>query len=205
MTGITLSRGNAGRHLNVLHWQCRCKTAVGGESPENTGARPPQVRPFSCALHRLVAPVSTAARAGEPSGSPVPVFRSLNPALGRHPRLRAGVAVVNRNTGANIMAGISLGAPSPDFALPRNEAKRMLRLVPASSRTRRNHGVFLFGGELASVYSSRREADGLGVILTVGQGPLTLTGAMTPTQARGMASALQAAAAAFEARQGGAA
>ncbi len=74
--------------------------------------------------------------------------------------------------------------------------------VPALTRTRRNHGVFLVGDQLATVYSSRREFDTLGVTLSVGAGALTITGSMTPVQARAMARALAAAADAVEALGG---
>lgn len=103
------------------------------------------------------------------------------------------------------MAGQSLGAPAPlSSPVPLPAPQRAPLRVMASSRTRRNHGVFLLGSELASVYSSRRAADGQGVCMTVGNGSLVLTGSMTPTQARAMARALTAAASAAEA-QGGAA
>jgi hypothetical protein len=72
---------------------------------------------------------------------------------------------------------------------------------PAGTRTRRNHGVFLVGRELASVYSSRRGTGGLGVTMTIGNGPLQLSGSMSPAQARNLARALAAAAAAVEERQ----
>lgn len=103
------------------------------------------------------------------------------------------------------MAGQPLGAPapsSPSVPLPASQRPRLR--VAATSRTRRIHGVFLLGSELATVYSSRRAADGQGVSMTVGSGSLVLTGSMTPTQARAMARALAAAAEASEA-QGGAA
>lgn len=91
------------------------------------------------------------------------------------------------------MAGTThLGALSP--ALPTPAPRRILNLVPGSTRTRRNHGVFMLGSELASVYSSRRESDGHGVTMTVGNGTLVLSGSMTPMQARAMARALNAAA-----------
>ncbi len=81
-----------------------------------------------------------------------------------------------------------------------------LRHVPADTRTRRNHGVFLFGAEVAAVYSTRRASDGHGVSMTVGHGSLMLTGSLTPKQARMMARALDAAAdAAAAVQEGGAA
>ena len=96
------------------------------------------------------------------------------------------------------MAGTSLGAPAPLSIAPVCAPTRAPHRVPTASRTRRNHGVFLLGNELATVYSSRREQDCLGVTITVGNGPLVLTGSFTSTQARVMAEALVAAAAAVE-------
>jgi hypothetical protein len=113
------------------------------------------------------------------------------------------VAVIDRNTGAETMAGLSMGALSPAVPSSSSAPRRTLHLVPGSTRTRRNHGVFLFGNELATVYSSRRESDGLGVTMTVGSGSLVLTGGMTPTQARAMARALSAAADAADTAQAG--
>ena len=100
------------------------------------------------------------------------------------------------------MAGQLIGAPAPQspasFSAP---LRAVIRAPAASSRTRRNHGVFLLGHELASVYSSRRasaDLERLGVSMSVGAGSLVLTGSMTATQARAMARALMAAAAAVE-------
>jgi len=93
------------------------------------------------------------------------------------------------------MAGLSLGAES---STPHASGDAPVRLrVPASSRTRRMHGVFALGKELATVYSTRREGDGFGVVLTVGDhepGSLAFTCRMTTTQARAVAGALEAAA-----------
>ena len=82
---------------------------------------------------------------------------------------------------------------------------RTLQLVPASTRTRRNHGAFTLGGQMACVYSTRRAGNCYGVSFELGAGTLSLSGAMTPAQARRMAGALTAAAAAAELAQGGAA
>jgi hypothetical protein len=101
------------------------------------------------------------------------------------------------------MAGPSLGAHAPNSPAL-SDPLRVPSHAAASSRTRRNHGVFMLGNELASIYSSRRAADGLGVSMAVGCGSLVLTGSMTSTQARAMACALVAAAQAAEV-QGGAA
>ena len=92
------------------------------------------------------------------------------------------------------MAGTSLGAKAPLSSSPFSAPERAPHRVIASSRTRRNHGVFLLGNELTTVYSSRRECDALGVSMSVGSGSLVLTGSMTSTQARAMARALIAAA-----------
>lgn len=91
------------------------------------------------------------------------------------------------------MAGTTVGnrAPSP-FAVP--DKQRQLYRVPAVTRTRRNHGVFLLGDKLATVDSSRRAGEGHSVTLTVGNGVPLLTGSMTPAQARAMSRALLAAA-----------
>lgn len=99
------------------------------------------------------------------------------------------------------MAGLTLGESTPVVHPLAAVAQRPLIRIPSSTRTRRNHGVFLLGDELASVYSSRRQADGLGVTMTVGEGSLVLTGSMTPAQARAMARALVAAAEASEVTQ----
>ena len=111
---------------------------------------------------------------------------------------------MHRNEGADIMSSSTnfLGALAPDslasFHAPHGTAYR----VPASTRTRRNHGVFVLGNELAAVYSSRRDSDGRSVILSVGGGQLVFSGGMSPTQARAMAKALTVAAAAAEAKGG---
>lgn len=100
------------------------------------------------------------------------------------------------------MAGTSLGASTPTASahLQATPKRPTLRL-PASSRTRRNHGAFLIGDQLATVCSTRREGDAQGVLLQFGCSSLTLSGAMTPAQARVMALALTAAAHAAEAAQ----
>ena len=109
------------------------------------------------------------------------------------------------------MAGTSSGT-SPTLSLSSSTSANRgpLHLVQASTRTRRNHGAFTLGGQLACVYSSRRAGQCYGVGFELGAGTLTLAGAMTPGQARNMAQALMAAADAAEgtqrqAQQGGAA
>ena len=97
------------------------------------------------------------------------------------------------------MAGQLLGAQAPtNPVVPLVPQSDAIRVGGSSSRTRRNHGVFMLGDELATVYSSRRAADALGVSMAVGTGSLVLTGSMTPRQARAMAGALMAAATAAE-------
>lgn len=81
----------------AVHWPRRCTSAVGFSSPESKARGRPE-RPFVCASDTH-APF-TAARVGEPSGSPVPCFRSANPALGRHPRLAAWMATLTHKQGA---------------------------------------------------------------------------------------------------------
>lgn len=100
------------------------------------------------------------------------------------------------------MAGIPMGASTPTAsAHPQATPKRTILRLAASSRTRRNHGAFLVGDHLATVCSTRREGDAQGVLLQFGGSSLTLSGAMTPAQARVMALALTAAAQAAEAAQ----
>jgi hypothetical protein len=175
---------------------------VGVGSPEiHRRAAALKERPFfraSIALRHLF----MVARAGEPSGSPVPVFRSSNLALGCHLRLEAKLAVLNRNTGAFTMAVQSIDASASQS--PASNSQRPLFRIVGSSRTRRNHGAFLIGSELATVYSSRRTCEGRGVTVSVGNGQSLLSGGMSPHQARALATALMAAAAAVDA-QGGAA
>ena len=98
------------------------------------------------------------------------------------------------------MAGQHLGAPALLSPASVPAPQRAPHRVMASSRTRRNHGVFLLGDELATVYSSRRASDGHGVSMAVGAGALVLTGTMSATQARAMACALIAAASAADAQ-----
>ncbi len=97
------------------------------------------------------------------------------------------------------MAGTTVGAQAPDAISPTAQAaKRPTLRLAASSRTRRNHGVFLVGDQLATVCSTRRAGDAHGVLLQFGSGHLVLNGAMTPAQAQQMARALTAAAHAAE-------
>ena len=84
--------------------------------------------------------------------------------------------------------------------------RRSLPLIPSTTttRTRRLHGALTIGTASATVHSTRRGADTLGVTVTVAAEALQLTGGLTPTQARSMARALIAAADAAERAQGGA-
>lgn len=91
----------------------------------------------------------------------------------------------------------------PDTPLGAAHAGGLLRgdrLQRMATRTRRNHGVFLLGSELASVYSLRRQDEPMAVHMTIGSGSLQLSCGMTSAQARVMAQALNAAAAAIEQR-----
>lgn len=92
-------------------------------------------------------------------------------------------------------------------ASPTPQAQRApLHLVGTlTTRTRRNHGAFNVGGQLACVYSTRRAGQCYGVSFELGAGTLLLSSSMTPTQARQMARALSAAADAADLAQGGAA
>jgi hypothetical protein len=120
-----------------------------------------------------------------------------------------------RNTGADTMAGQHLGAPAPAESPSTLRASAPLHLVPsasarssASTRTRRHHGAFTLGAHLACVYSTRRAGACYGVSFEVGAGTLALSAGMTAGQARSMARALLAAAAAVDAgaaSEGGAA
>ena len=96
------------------------------------------------------------------------------------------------------MAGQPIGASAPQVPASISAPRRQPLRVVASSRTRRNHGVFLIGAELASVYSSRRTSESRGVTVSVGNGPALLSGGMSPQQARALAGALMAAAAAVD-------
>ena len=92
---------------------------------------------------------------------------------------------------ASVSPSLSASPPAP--------RRTPLRAV-ASTRTRRNHGVFMVGDELLTVDSSRRSAE-CRVCVTLGSGPLVLSRELTPTQARAMARALVAASIAAETRR----
>lgn len=104
------------------------------------------------------------------------------------------------------MTGLPSGSIAHISTSPAAKApRRTLHLVPAGSRTRRNHGVFSLGSQMAGVYSTRRAGACYGVSFELGAGTLTLASTMTPAQARCMAQALASAADACEIAQGGAA
>lgn len=99
---------------------------------------------------------------------------------------------------AGQLSGVS-AQPSRTLALP---AQRQLQLLPpATTRTRRNHGAFTLGGQLACVYSTRRSGECNDVGFELGAGTLTLASTMTAVQARNLARALLAAADAIESGQ----
>lgn len=109
------------------------------------------------------------------------------------------------------MAGQPSGAPAPTPSPTSPAAPRHpLHLVPittastgTSTRTRRNHGAFTLGGQLACVYSARSAGKCYGVSFELGAGTLSLAARMTAGQARAMARALMAAADATEAASAG--
>jgi hypothetical protein len=101
------------------------------------------------------------------------------------------------------MAGQPSGAPAPNTSPSTSPAPlRSLHLVhAASTRTRRNHGAFTLGGQLACVYSARSAGKCYGVSFELGAGTLSLAARMTASQARAMARALNSAADAADATQ----
>lgn len=163
--------------------------AGGGESPENTGARPPHKSGFFHARSTRL-PESMAARVGVPSGTPVPVFRSLNPATGRHPRLRAWAAVeIDRNTGAITMAG-NPTTPTGHIA-PTTTTTRPQRIERsnATTRSRRIHGIAHMGTgwriRIASLRSRPRYPAARVVHIEVScDAGITLAAALTAADAR---------------------
>lgn len=109
------------------------------------------------------------------------------------------------------MAVHTLGAPSPASsstvqpAALRAAARPLLQLVQRTrSRTRCNHGTFMLGGQLAAVYSTRSAGQCYGIRFELGTSTLSVDAAMTASQARSMARALLAAAAAVDRLQAGA-
>ncbi len=92
------------------------------------------------------------------------------------------------------MAGNPSGA-SAHFSLSRFPSQTPVHHAPATSRSRRLHGVFsLAGDQAAAIYSTRRGGDAQAVMLEIGIGNQRLSGALTPGQARAMARALLVAA-----------
>lgn len=99
------------------------------------------------------------------------------------------------------MAGQPSGLSAHTSTVPASPTPQAQRapLRPVGSpgtRTRRNHGAFSLGGQLACVYSTRRTGQCYGVSFELGAGTLLL--------ARQMARALSAAADAADLAQGGA-
>lgn len=108
------------------------------------------------------------------------------------------------------MAVHSLGATAPASSTvpPAKASPGLQRPAPHlvhTTRTRRNHGTFMLGGQLAAVYSARSAGKRFGVSFEVGAGALSVDARMTAGQARNIATALLAAAAAVDGAQGGAA
>ncbi len=185
-----------------------CTSEVGGESPEDKGARPPQKeRPFlrvtHLGLHVYGGPGGGAFGL---AGSFVPVSQ---PCLGPPPVFESmGSGCLNRDKGANTMAGTSMGAHAPAIS-PRPSAP--LGASPtgprghASTRTRHVHSVLMLGDGDATVTSSRRQGEPRAVSITVRQGSILLTGHLTAPQAQALADALakasKAAVAVAKARQ----
>ena len=99
------------------------------------------------------------------------------------------------------MAGTFHGAAAPLFPIPTKVRDGLVRSVPVATRTRRNHGVFIFGDDLACVYSSRRSGDDRPVQLVIGHADILYAGHMTIVQARLVARALVAAADAADAQR----
>lgn len=103
------------------------------------------------------------------------------------------------------MAVHPLGATAPASphavqtpAHPRPQ-RTPLHLVPTvRTRTRCNHGTFMLGGQLAAVYSTRSAGKCYGIRFELGTSTLHVDADMTPGQARSMARALLAAAAAVD-------
>lgn len=88
---------------------------------------------------------------------------------------------------AGTLSGITPTTPT--------ERRKRFQLVPGTTRTRRCHGVFIAGDDLAIVYSARREANPKPVMLELGHGDeQELSYRMTAAQAHSMARALASAA-----------
>ena len=107
------------------------------------------------------------------------------------------------------MAVHSRGATAPAFphavqaSAPTPPQRTPLHLVPTvRTRTRCNHGTFMLGGQLAAVYSTRSAGKCYGIRFELGTSTLHVDADMTPGQARSMARALLAAAAAVDQVQG---
>lgn len=99
------------------------------------------------------------------------------------------------------MAGISLRVPAHSSFASAARSQDEAQHDPLTTRTRRNHGVFLVGDKLLCIFSSRRAADPASVLLSVGTAPTVFAGRMSPAQARSLSSALARAADAAELAQ----
>lgn len=94
------------------------------------------------------------------------------------------------------MAGNPLGAAAPTS--PKDDTSRPFYRVPASTRTRRLHGVCLAGDLLLSIYSSRQAGTDLAVMLAGQRGAAERVCNMPAESARALARALEQAANAAE-------
>lgn len=185
-----------------------CTSGVGFDSPENKARGRLKKCGHFFARHTLDS-MFMAAQVGKPSGLPVPCFRSVNPALGRHPCLTAWGAVVLTVNKEPTMAVTSMGAHAP--AISSRPSSAPLGASPtgprghASTRTRHVHSVLMLGDGDATVTSSRRQGEPRAVSITVRQGSILLTGHLTAPQAQALADALskasKAAVAAAKARE----
>lgn len=107
------------------------------------------------------------------------------------------------------MAVHPLGASAPasphavQLSAPTKPQRTPLHLVHrACTRTRCNHGTFMLGGQLAAVYSTRSTGKCYGIRFELGSATLSVDAHMTTGQARSLARALLAAAAAVDQVQG---
>ena len=96
------------------------------------------------------------------------------------------------------MAGTSLRVIARTSTDSQDQPHDLAGQASCTTRTRRNHGVFLLSGELLCIYSSRRRYDDMGVCVTIGNGPGDLQAHLTPRQARTLAHAFLSAANAAE-------
>lgn len=81
-------------------------------------------------------------------------------------------------------------SPSALSADPQAPRRAAPVLAPASTRTRRLHAAFAFGPVVASVHTTRRDAEPRSTTLTLADGTHAPSVAMLPAQARQLARAL---------------